>query len=89
MTPLCPKGLIDPILNTRLSGGLEGVDGFPSGHPDLDGGRLGLLKNVPGGVLVTLRLGLLKNVPGGVLVIKVLPASFRPKKVDNETSENV
>jgi len=73
MTPLCPKGLIDPILNTRLSGGLEGVDGFPSGHPDLDDGRLGLLK----------------NVPGGVLVIKVLPASFRPKKVDNETSENV
>jgi hypothetical protein len=39
-------------------------------------------------VLLQLMLGL-KNIPGGVLVIKVLLASFRPKKVDNETFENV
>jgi len=73
MTPLCPKGMIDPILNTRLPGGPEGVDGFPSGHPDLDNGHLSLLK----------------NILGRVLVIKTFPTSFELEKVENETSKNV
>jgi hypothetical protein len=73
MTPLCLKGLIDPIVNTRLLGGPEGVNGFPSGHLDLDGGHPSLLK----------------NILGGVLVIKMLLASFELEKVENETSKNV
>jgi hypothetical protein len=69
MTPLHLKGLIDPNLHTRLPGGPEGVDGFPSGHPDLDGGHPSLLE----------------NIFRGVLVVKVLPAPFGPKRVDDET----
>jgi hypothetical protein len=46
MTPFYPKGLIDPNMDTRLLGGLEGVDGFPNGHLDLDDGHLGLLENI-------------------------------------------
>jgi len=48
VTPLCLKGLIDPNLNVRFSSGPEGVDGFPSGHPDFDG----VLKNIFKGVLI-------------------------------------
>jgi hypothetical protein len=72
MTPLCLKGLIDLNLDTMLSGGLEGVDGFPSGHPNLDGGHPGLMENV-----------------SRVLVVKMLPASFGPKEVENKTSKDV
>jgi hypothetical protein len=73
MTPLHLKGLIDPNMDTRLLGGLEGVSGFPSGHPEIDGGHPGLLE----------------NVSKGVLVVKMLPASFGLKKVENETFEDV
>jgi hypothetical protein len=38
-------------LNTRFPGGSKGVDGLPSGHPNLDGSHPGLLKDFP----VTLR----------------------------------
>jgi len=48
VTPFCPKGLINPNLNARLSGGPKGIAGFPSGHPDLDN----VLKNVFKGVLI-------------------------------------
>lgn len=73
MTPLCLKGLVDPILNIRLPGGLEGIGGFPSGHFDLDGGHPSFLK----------------NVPEGILAIKMLLTSFGPEKVENEIFENV
>jgi hypothetical protein len=73
MAPFHPKGLIDPILNPRLTGGLEGVDGLPGGHPNLNGGHPSLLE----------------NIAGGVLGVKVHPTSFRPKEVENETSKNV
>ncbi len=69
MTPLCPKGLTNPNLNDRLSGGPEGIDGFPSGHPNLN--------------------DVLKNVFKEVLIVKVVPATFRPEKVEDETFEDV
>jgi hypothetical protein len=37
MTPFCPKGLINPNFNTRVSGGLKGINGLLSGHPNLNG----------------------------------------------------
>jgi hypothetical protein len=40
----------DTILNTRLPGVPEGVDGFPSGHSNLDDGQPSLLENIAGGV---------------------------------------
>ncbi|CAK9275333.1 unnamed protein product [Sphagnum jensenii] len=73
MAALRPKGLINPILNTRLLGGPEGVDGFPGGHPNLNDGNPSLLE----------------NIPGGVLGVKVHPTSFQPKEIENETSKNV
>jgi hypothetical protein len=39
MTSFHPKGRIDTILNTRLSGVPKGVDGFPGGHSNLDDGQ--------------------------------------------------
>jgi hypothetical protein len=73
MTPFRPKGLSNPILNARFPGGLEQVDGLPSGHPNLDGGHQGLLK----------------NFPSGVLVIEMLPAPLGPEEVENEAVKNV
>jgi len=73
MTSFRPKGLINSNLSARLPGGPEGVDGFPSGHPDLNGDHLGLLK----------------SVPKGVLIVKVLSASFRPKKIEDATTKDV
>jgi hypothetical protein len=40
------------ILNTRFPGGPKGVDGLPSGHPNLNGSHPGLLKDFPRGILV-------------------------------------
>jgi hypothetical protein len=73
MTPFSLEGLINPNLNTRFLSGPERVDGLPSGHPNLDGGHPGLLKNI-------LR---------GVLVVKVLAAPLRPKEVQNEAMKDV
>jgi hypothetical protein len=42
VTPFRPKGLINPSLNTRFSGGPKGVDGLQSGHPNLNGSHPGL-----------------------------------------------
>ncbi len=73
MTPFRAKGLINPSLNIRFTGGPKGVDGLPSGHPNLNGSHLGLLK----------------DFPRGILVIEVLPASFRPKEVKDEIAKDV
>jgi hypothetical protein len=73
VTPFCPKSLINSNLSARLPSGPEGVDGFPSGHLDLDGAHPGLLK----------------SVPKGVLIVKVLSASFRPKKIEDEATKDV
>ncbi len=73
MTPFRPKGLINPSLNTRLPGRPKGVDGLPSGHPNLNGSHPGLLK----------------DFPRGILVIEMLPASLRPKEVEDEATKDV
>ncbi len=73
MTPLRPKGLVNSILNARLLGVPEVVDGFPSSHPDLDSGHPGLLE----------------DVSRGVLAVEMHPASFGPEEVENETSKDV
>ncbi len=73
VTPLHPKGPFNSILNARLPGGLEAVDGFPCSHPNLDGGHPSLLE----------------NVPRGVLSVKMYPASFNPEEVENETFKDV
>jgi hypothetical protein len=73
VTPFCLKGLINPSLNTRFPGGPKGVDGLPSGHPNLNGSHLGLLK----------------DFPRGILVIEMLLASLQPKEVKDEVAKDV
>ncbi len=73
MTPFHLKGLINTNLNARFMGGLEGDDGFPGGHPNLNSGHPSLLE----------------NIARGVLSVKVHPIFFRPKEVKNETFKNV
>jgi hypothetical protein len=60
-------------LNTRVLGGPKGINGLPSGHSNLNGSNPGLLK----------------DFPRGILVIKMLPASFRPKEVEDKTTKDV
>jgi hypothetical protein len=60
-------------LNTRVLGGPKGVNGLPSGHSNLNGSNPGLLK----------------DFPRGILVIKMLPASLCPKKVEDKTVKDV
>jgi hypothetical protein len=60
-------------LNTRFPGGLKGIDGLPSGHPNLNGSHLGLLK----------------DFSRGILVIEMLPASLQPMEVEDETAKDV
>jgi hypothetical protein len=50
-------------MNTRFSGGPKGVDGLPSGHPNLNGSHPCLLK----------------DFPRGILVIEMLRTSLQPK----------
>jgi hypothetical protein len=73
VTPFCPKGLINPSLNTRFIGGPKGVDGLPSGHPNLN----------------CRHPSLLKDFSKGILLIEMLPASLRPKEVKDETAKDV
>jgi hypothetical protein len=73
VTPFCPKGLINPSLNTRFPGGPKGVDGLPSGHPNLNGSHPSLLK----------------DFPRGILVIEMLSTSLRPKEVEDEATKDV
>jgi hypothetical protein len=65
--------LINPSLNIRVPGGLKGINGLPSGHSNLNGNNPGLLKDF-------LR---------GILVIKMLPASLRPKEVEVKIAKDV
>jgi hypothetical protein len=65
--------MINPSLNTRFPGGPKGVDGLPSGHPNLNGSHPSLLK----------------DFPRGILVIEMLPTSFRPKEVEDEVVKDV
>ncbi len=67
------KVLPNDNLSARFLSGPEGVDGFPSGHPNIDGGHPSLLK----------------RVPKGVLIVKVLSASFKPKKIEDEATKDV
>ncbi len=73
MIPFRPKGLINPSLNTRVLGGLKGINCLPSGHPNLNGSHPGLLK----------------DFPRGILVIEMLSASLRPKEVEDEVTKDV
>jgi hypothetical protein len=73
VTPFSPKGLLNPISNTKFSGGPEGVDGLPSGHPNLNDSHPSLLW----------------DFPRGILVVEVLLPPLRPQKVENEVAENV
>jgi hypothetical protein len=68
-----PKSLINPSLNIRVPGGPKGINGLPSGHPNLNGSHPSLLKDF------------LK----GILVIKMLLASFRPKEVEDKAAKDV
>ncbi len=73
MTPFYPKGLINPSLNTRFWGGPKGVDGLPSGHPNLNGSHPSLLK----------------DFPKGILVIEMLSAFLQPKEVKDEVTKDI
>jgi hypothetical protein len=73
VTPFHPKGLINPRQNTRFPGGLKGIDGLPSGHPNFNGSHPGLLK----------------DFPRGILVIEMLLASLQPKEVKDEATKDV
>jgi hypothetical protein len=52
---------------------LKGVVGLPSGHPNLNDSHPGLLK----------------DFPRGILVIKMFPASLRPKEVEDKVVKDV
>jgi hypothetical protein len=73
MAPFRLKDLINLSLNTRVPGGPKGINGLPSGHSNLNGSNPGLLK----------------DFPRGILVIKMLPASLRPKEVEDKTAKDV
>jgi len=77
VAPFSLKGLINTILETRLTnryeGIDEGIDGFLGRHPNLN-------SNDP---------SLLENIVGGVLHIEVHPTPFRPKEIKSETPKNI
>jgi hypothetical protein len=60
-------------LNIRFRGGLKGVDGLPSGHPNLNDSHPSLLKDFP-------RI---------ILVIEVLSTSLQPKEVKDGAAKDV
>jgi hypothetical protein len=63
------------LINSNLSARL------PGGPEEVDGFPSG---HPDGG-----HPGLLKSVPKGVLIVKVLSASFRPKKIEDEATKDV
>jgi hypothetical protein len=52
---------------------MKGVDGLPSGHPNLNGSHPCLLKDFPRGILVS----------------EMFPAFLRPKEVEDEAAKDV
>jgi hypothetical protein len=73
VAPFSLKGLIKTILETRIMSRYEGIDGFPSCHPNLN-------NNDP---------SLLENIVGGVLHMQMHPTPFEPKEIKNETPKNI
>ncbi len=73
MTPFRPRGLINPSSNTRVPGGPKGINGLPSGHPNLNGSHPCLLK----------------DFPRGILVIEMLLTSLRLKEVEDKIVKDV
>jgi hypothetical protein len=65
--------LINLSLNTKVLGGPKGINGLPNGHPNLNGSHPSLLK----------------DFPRGILVIEMLPASLRPKEVEDKVTKDV
>jgi hypothetical protein len=49
------------------------MNGLPSGHPNLNGSHPSLLK----------------DFPRGILIIEMLPASLRPKEVEDKIAKDV
>jgi hypothetical protein len=60
-------------LNTRVPGGPKGINGLPSGHPNLNGSHPDLLK----------------DFPRRIQVIEMFPTSLRPKEVEDKVANNV
>jgi len=77
MAPFSLKGMINTILETRITNRSERIDGFLSRHPNLNSSDLNLLENIAGGVLHI------------KLCIKVHPTPFRPKEIKTETPKNI
>jgi len=73
VAPFSLKGMINPNMETRLTSRPEGIDGFPSHHPNLNNSDPSLLE----------------NIVGGVLRIKVHPTPLQPKEIKNETPKNI
>ncbi len=51
VAPFSLKGLINIILEIRLTSRFEGVDGFLGRHPDINNSDPSLLENIARGVL--------------------------------------
>jgi hypothetical protein len=73
VAPFSLKGLINTILEIRLTNRSKGIDGFPGRHPNFNSSDPSLLE----------------NIMGGVLRIKMHPTPFRPKEIKNETPKNI
>jgi hypothetical protein len=73
VAPFNLKGMINTILDIRLTSRFEGINGFPGRHPNLNSGDPNLLE----------------NIVGGVMHIKVHPTPFRPKEIKSETPKNI
>jgi hypothetical protein len=73
VAPFSLKGLINTILETRLTSRSERINGFLGCHPNFNSSDPSLLE----------------NIARGVLHIKVHPTPFRPKEIKNETPKNI
>jgi hypothetical protein len=60
-------------LDTRVPGGSKGINGLPSGHPNLNNSHPSLLK----------------DFPRGILIIEMLPTTLRPKEVKDKVAKDV
>jgi hypothetical protein len=67
------KGLINTILDIRLTSRFEGIDGFLGCHPNFNSSDPSLLE----------------NITGGLLCIRVHPTPFQPKEIKYEIPKNI